>query len=257
MTNQLARWGLTRDSALLWWGRLVGAATLVTTGIFDPHLGGADPTALGMPVTLVHKIQAIAAVILFISAQLSKSGLPGKDDGARVDVSKLERRAGAAMLVLLLLPAHAAAQAMAIDSLTPALPTAGERSAADVASWATVIAGVVMDAKASWDAPDRLHALELQGARVGATYGAVFAAKLLVHRLRPCARSGCGIDNPQFSFFSGHTALAFSTLGGPRLSVALPLAVGTGGLRVAAGKHYLTDVLTGAAIGAAAGHWIR
>jgi membrane-associated phospholipid phosphatase len=85
----------------------------------------------------------------------------------------------------------------------------------------------------------------LYGLRLGVTYGAAFAAKKLVHRERPCAPLDCGIDNPDFSFYVGHTALAFSTLGGPRLSVALPLAISTGGLRVAGGKHYLTDVLVG------------
>jgi membrane-associated phospholipid phosphatase len=144
----------------------------------------------------------------------------------------------------------AAAQALPIDTLTPALPSQGARTVADVASWATVLVTVVADAKASWDAPDRLRAFELQGIRVGVTYGAVFAAKYLVHRERPCAPSSCGIDNPDMSFFSGHTALAFSTLGGPRLSVALPLSISTGGLRVMANKHYLTDVLVGAGVGA-------
>lgn len=43
---------------------------------------------------------------------------------------------------------------------------------------------------------------------------------------------------------------AFAGLGGPRLEFALPLAVSTGGLRVAADKHWLTDVLAGAAVGA-------
>ena len=54
----------------------------------------------------------------------------------------------------------------------------------------------------------------------------------------------------RLSFYSMHTAMAFQTLGGPRLAVALPVSVGTGGLRVAAGKHWLTDVLVGAGVGA-------
>ena len=143
----------------------------------------------------------------------------------------------------------AAGQSLPIDKLTPALPSAAGRRVADVASWATAIADVALDAKASWDSPNRGRMFALQGVRVGVTYGAVFAVKSLVHRQRPCAPE-CGIDNPDFSFYSAHTALAFSTLGGPRLVFALPLAVGTGGLRVAAGKHWLTDVLTGAAVGA-------
>lgn len=153
------------------------------------------------------------------------------------------------VLLMLLVAAPAAAQPLAVDGLTPSLPNATARTVADVASWGTVAAAELLDTKASWDAPNRLHAFEMQGARVGVTYAAVFAAKLLTHRARPCAPD-CGIDNPDYSFFSGHTALAFSTLGGPRLAFSLPLAVSTGGLRVAAGKHYLTDVLAGAAVGA-------
>lgn len=132
------------------------------------------------------------------------------------------------------------------------LPTAGERKAADIASWATVITVVVLDAKASWDCQDRTRCFELQGIRTGVVYGSVFAAKLAVHRARPCAPSDCGIDNPDFSFFSAHTAIAFSTIGGPRLSVSLPLAISTGGLRVAAGKHWVSDTLVGAGVGYAA-----
>lgn len=131
-----------------------------------------------------------------------------------------------------------------------ALPTANEQRAADIASWVTVATVTAFDAKASWDAPDRKKAFELQAARTAATYGVVFAAKLLVHRLRPCAPT-CGSDNPRYSFFSAHTAVAFSTLGGPKLTISLPLATATGGLRLAANKHWLTDVLVGAGVGAA------
>lgn len=158
------------------------------------------------------------------------------------------------LFVLLVIARSAGAQALPIDSLTPPLPNATARTMADVASWATVIAAVALDAKAtiggchSQDVCYR--AVLFTGLRVGATYGAVFAAKQLVHRTRPCAPA-CGIDNPDFSFYSAHTALAFSAIGGPRLAISLPLAVSTGGLRVAAGKHYLTDVLVGAGVGLA------
>lgn len=152
------------------------------------------------------------------------------------------------VLVCLLLAAPAAAQSLPVDRLTPPLPTAGERQAADVASWATALTTIALDTKVSWDAADRRQAFVHQAERVGLTYGAAFAVKYLVHRTRPCAPS-CGADNPDFSFFSAHTTIAFSTIGGPRLAVSLPLAVSTGGLRIAAGKHYLTDVLAGAAVG--------
>ena len=154
-----------------------------------------------------------------------------------------------AVLFVMLAAASASAQALPIDRLTPALPTSGERNAADIASWATVLSDVALDAKASWDNPRRLHAFEWQGARLGVTYGLAAVIKALVRRSRPCAPD-CGIDAADASFYSMHTAMAFETLGGPRLAVALPLAVGTGGLRIAARKHWLTDVLTGAGIGA-------
>lgn len=157
-----------------------------------------------------------------------------------------------AALVAIVLLAATSAAAQSFDGLTPPLPTPTERKVADVASWATVIAAVALDAKATLggcgDQDHCYHAIVFTGLRVGATYGAVFAAKALVHRQRPCAPD-CGIDNPNYSFFSGHTALAFSTIGGPRLAVSLPLAISTGGLRVAAGKHYLSDVLVGAGVG--------
>ncbi len=69
------------------------------------------------------------------------------------------------------------------------------------------------------------------------------------------------------SFFSGHTTLAFSlasaagtvsTLRGYRSApwvwgVGMALAASVGYLRIASDKHYLTDVLVGAAVGSAAG----
>lgn len=157
----------------------------------------------------------------------------------------------ASILFALAIPGLASAQALqGVDTLVHPLPTQTERTVADVASWATAMSAIALDAKTSWDSPDRLRAFEMQGLRTGATYGLVFLAKTLVGRERPCAASdSCGIDNPDYSFFSGHTAIAFSTLGGPKWQVALPLAVSTGGLRVAAGKHWLTDVLVGAAVG--------
>lgn len=69
------------------------------------------------------------------------------------------------------------------------------------------------------------------------------------------------------SFVSGHTAEAFAMLVSvTRVTAArgrktkwlwisgVPLAVATGYLRIAADKHYLTDVLAGAGVGIAAGY---
>lgn len=162
------------------------------------------------------------------------------------------------LLACLFTPLLVHAQALPVDRLTPPLPTAAERHVADIASWGTVLAAVALDAKASWDAPDRKRAFLLQGGRIAIAQGLTFGLKLALHRQRPCAPdSSCGSDNPDFSFPSGHTMLAGTTFGGPRLAFTLPLIIGTGGLRIAANKHYLTDVATGALIGAAVGKWVR
>jgi membrane-associated phospholipid phosphatase len=99
----------------------------------------------------------------------------------------------------------------------------------------------------------------------------VLGVKYATARQRPYVRelpagtATGGDDN--LSFPGGHTALAFSlatasgmvaTLRGYRhapyvWAAGLALAAFTGYLRMAADKHYLTDVLTGAAIGSAVG----
>jgi membrane-associated phospholipid phosphatase len=109
--------------------------------------------------------------------------------------------------------------------------------------------------------------------------GAITAAlvqvvKHRVNRPRPHAhycQPGCGDDlsgrDAQSSFFSGHTALAFSfavsagTIASMRsyphagwvLGSGLTMAAATGYLRIAADRHYFTDVLTGALVGSAVG----
>lgn len=144
--------------------------------------------------------------------------------------------------LLTCLAAPAAAQGTSFDRLTPALPTAGERRAASIASWVTVGTLIALDTRASWKRDDRAFALQMEGVRLFATFTVATLAKGLAHRERPD-----GSDRQ--SFYSMHTAMAFQTLGGPRVLVAVPLSVGTGGLRIAAGKHWLTDVLVGAGVG--------
>ena len=138
------------------------------------------------------------------------------------------------------------AQGTSLDRLTPALATPAERRAADIASWVTAGVVVGLDFRESWKGgkEERLTFV----ARVGAVYGMTFLLKEVTHRNRPCAPE-CGVDRPDSSFPSGHTAIVFSTVGGPRLAVTVPLAISTGGLRIAAGKHWLTDTLAGAGIG--------
>ncbi len=148
------------------------------------------------------------------------------------------------ILLAITLPSMAAAQSTAFDRMTPPLPTHGERVAADVASYATLATVMALDFKASWeDRNNRAHAVQMFAVRAFVTWGWAEIAKGLAARTRPD-----GSDAK--SFYSQHTAHAFSTLGGPRVSFAIPLAVGTGGLRIAASKHYLTDVLVGAGVGA-------
>jgi membrane-associated phospholipid phosphatase len=96
--------------------------------------------------------------------------------------------------------------------------------------------------------------------------------KFSVGRERPYAHDRAGLrfrasPDQNLSFLSGHTSLAFSiaTAAGTVASLrdyrgapfvwlaAMPIAVLTGYLRIAADKHYLTDVLAGAIVGAAAG----
>jgi membrane-associated phospholipid phosphatase len=148
-----------------------------------------------------------------------------------------------AICVLLCMPATALAQEPRVQ-----LPTEMQRKVADAASWATALTTVALDTRASWDCPDRRRCFTTQGARLGVTYGVVYLVKKLVHRKRPCYPD-CGIDNPFSSFYSAHTALAFQSVGGPRLMFTIPLSIGTGGLRVAAGKHWITDTLVGAGAG--------
>lgn len=97
---------------------------------------------------------------------------------------------------------------------------------------------------------------------------AVQRERPFVHALAPADKATTvqPADN-NLSFYSGHTTLAFSlatssamvaSLRGYSLApvlwaVGLPLAAFTGYLRIAADKHYLTDVLVGAAIGSAFG----
>ena len=144
----------------------------------------------------------------------------------------------------------ASAQATSLDKLTPAWPASAQHTA-EVASNVTLGADLALDTWASWQAPDRRHAFIAEGERVGLVLASAALVKFLVHRTRPCAPA-CGIDNTHASFFSGHTALAFSTVGGKRLSITIPLSSATGYLRIAANRHYLTDVLAGAGVGLAA-----
>ncbi len=89
-----------------------------------------------------------------------------------------------------------------------------------------------------------------------------------VHELPPAERDGPGAAGDRyFSFFSGHSAFTFAlatsagtvaSLRGYRAApfvwgVGLTLAASTAYLRIAADKHYFTDVLVGILVGSASG----
>ena len=146
----------------------------------------------------------------------------------------------------------ASAQALPIDKLTPPAASQTGRDIADFASYAGLATQIGIDTYASWKADDRAHAFKMEGIRLSVTVASSEIIKRLVRRSRPCAPS-CGVDNPNASFWSEHTALAFSTtphgVGGVALTFSLLDSSLTGGERILANKHFLTDVLAGAGVG--------
>jgi membrane-associated phospholipid phosphatase len=98
-------------------------------------------------------------------------------------------------------------------------------------------------------------------------------AKFSFGRQRPCSlyktRKPDGLDD-NLSFFSGHTSFAFAIATSTAYifeneyphdsaliwSTAMVLASATGYLRIAADRHYMTDVLTGAIVGGLTGYLI-
>lgn len=72
LTNLLTKWGITRDSALWFWGKLAGAIIMIST------VGGEDAfMKYGIPLKYMHIIQIAAAWILYFAAQQSTSKLNG------------------------------------------------------------------------------------------------------------------------------------------------------------------------------------
>lgn len=72
----IARWltalGITRDSALFFWGKLTGAI------LFLASIGAEHASQqFGIPPGWMHAIQIAAAWLVFFSAQQSTSRLPG------------------------------------------------------------------------------------------------------------------------------------------------------------------------------------
>ena len=89
------------------------------------------------------------------------------------------------------------------------------------------------------DGQSRKDCLFQQGKRVGAAIAFAELSKRLIARARPD-----GSDDK--SFFSEHTAIACAATATKK---TWPICAAAAYLRVAAHKHWFTDVLTGAALG--------
>lgn len=152
------------------------------------------------------------------------------------------------MLIGLLWALPCAAQPLPIDLGIPPLPTVQEQHVATVWSNIPLAINLGFDTWASWQDDRRVRAFVHQGARIALAEGTAYAIKRIVHRQRPCAPD-CGSDDPNRSFPSGHATLAFSAIGRDHLAFTVTLASSTGALRIAGKKHFLTDVVPGAALG--------
>jgi membrane-associated phospholipid phosphatase len=151
-----------------------------------------------------------------------------------------------------------------IDSLTPPASNPTVQQVADIASWATWGTVVALDVRDAIKV-NTPRAYGTLAARNTIVPVAVWAIKKAVHRTRPCAKglsgaqgydTACGIDNPDTSFLSGHTAWAFSAIGSNHRALSVSLAVSTGAGRVIGKKHWLTDVLAAIPLGWGTS-WIR
>lgn len=152
------------------------------------------------------------------------------------------------------------------------------RVASDVLTLAIIPAGVVahqlLAARAAGDAGAGAHDLLYVAEAGGVALALDQVVKLAVGRQRPFVRYRNYADparprdsDDNLSFYSGHTTLAFSmaaaagtvsTLRGYRSApwvwaAGMTLAAAVGWARVASDRHYLTDVLAGAATGAGIG----
>jgi membrane-associated phospholipid phosphatase len=138
---------------------------------------------------------------------------------------------------------------------------------------AAAVANALLSARAAGDTGTGWTDLLLVAEAVTLSADLNQIVKFTVGRQRPFVHYGnfepgrAPDPDDNVSFYSGHTAMAFSlataagtvsTMRGYRSApwvwgIGLALASATGYLRIAGDKHYLTDVLVGAAAGAAFG----
>jgi hypothetical protein len=138
------------------------------------------------------------------------------------------------------------AQPTSLDPSNLAWQQQNQNKAA-ILSDVTVGLAIAEDTYESWKSSDRKKAFTQQSLRTSIDVGLVEIVKLVVHRQRPDKS-----DNK--SFFSEHTELAAM---GYNLKFAIPLGISTGYFRIAANKHYLTDVLAGLAVGVITSRFIK
>ncbi len=146
-------------------------------------------------------------------------------------------------------------------------------SDATVAAAAALPLGVIAGSRGTHDVRD----VVVYGEVLAANYGLLMFTKRFFSRPRPythfcepTAPEPLHARDAQFSFFSGHSSLSFAgamtaarlaRLRGHRNAGAikwtgLGLASTTALLRMAGDKHYFTDVVVGAGVGLALGHFI-
>jgi len=126
-------------------------------------------------------------------------------------------------------------------------PAWNNTKAADILSDISLGASLAVDTWDTFHCADKKHCAIKQAERTAINIAAAEGVKRWIHRDRPD-----GSDN--MSFYSEHTAI---TAMGPRLVFTLPLTFSTGYLRMAANKHYFTDVLVGAGVGLLTGRYIK
>ena len=183
--------------------------------------------------------------------------------------------------LLLIAAAYADAKPAGLDARSPFVYRPAPALASDVLLGATS-AGALGVAIADWKAGESPDAMVGTVASLTLTMAATELTKRVSGRRRPYTwdasrpefqaagycESGPPIDDCK-SFFSGHTSMvavsSFSAAEALRASGELgerawlpyaaagTLTVGMGALRVAAGKHYISDVAVGAAVGTALG----
>jgi len=77
LTALFLRLGWTRDDQRWLWMRLIAAASLIASGVIDVPYWAAELGVALTPVWL-HRIQALAVALLWMSGQYSTSSLPGR-----------------------------------------------------------------------------------------------------------------------------------------------------------------------------------